>query len=304
MYVGTPGDQRARILLATVLCVLSLAAGLSALRASETEGPVEILITRDLRGYLEPCDCEAEVLGGFPRRATAIARSNPDLLLDADGLVFQASLCVLQKLRLMLELDGKLGYAAVNVGQREAEFSKFVTLRLAADSPVPLISANLADREGRRALPGHLVVERERIRFGVVGAVTSRENPGDSLHVLPGCHLPVEMNGTSSRNLSTVRPTAKPSRRYHVLDQGANGHPDLRTVRTKSDPIIVPAAEDANALRRAQGRCSSQTRRAPQNSPMTTDGGRAAGITLGQRTHRVWRRPPSASRPGCRTLPP
>ncbi len=180
--MGIPGPKKGLSFLALVPC-LWLLPGFPAVRASKSP-TVRILCTRDLRGHLEPCDCKAGVRGGFPRRATVVAREGPDLLLDAGDLVFQASPYDLLKLRLMLSLDGRLGYAAVNVGRREAEFSKAALLDVARESPVPLLSANLADAGGKLVLPGEAVVERRGIRFGLVGLVTPDANPGAGLLVL------------------------------------------------------------------------------------------------------------------------
>jgi hypothetical protein len=107
----------------------------------------------------------------------------PLLLLDAGDLVSQGSPYDLLKLRLMLDLDGRLGYAAVNVGRREAEFPRPEILKAAEESPVPLISANLTDVDGEPVLPGHLVVLRGGVRFGVIGLLTPEANPGAGLAV-------------------------------------------------------------------------------------------------------------------------
>jgi len=72
----------------------------------------------------------------------------------------------------MLELDAKLGYAVVNLGRREAEFTREQILRAAADSSVPLISSNLVDQEGNPVLPGHVLLELRGHKITVVGAVT------------------------------------------------------------------------------------------------------------------------------------
>ncbi len=145
---------------------------------------LRIALTRDLRGWLEPCDCKEGVLGGFPRRATVLAQLKPDLLLDAGDLVSQASPYDLLKLRFMLELDGRLGYAAVNVGRREAEFSRAELIKVAAESPVPLISGNLADEAGKPVLPGHVILMRGGRRIAVLGLVTTEASRGAGLTLL------------------------------------------------------------------------------------------------------------------------
>jgi hypothetical protein len=96
---------------------------------------LRIAATGDVRGHLEPCDCRAGVLGGFARRATAFAELRPDLTVDAGKLVTQAWAYV--RLRFLLSLVGSLSYDALNVGRREAAFSRAELLRLAAESPVP-----------------------------------------------------------------------------------------------------------------------------------------------------------------------
>jgi hypothetical protein len=143
-----------------------------------------IAITRDCRGWLEPCDCKEGVLGGFPRRATVLGDLKPDLLLDAGDLVSQASPYDLLKLRFMLALNGRLGYGAVNAGRREAEFSRAELEGLAAESPVPLISANLADEAGKPVLPGHVILTRGGRRIAILGLVTPEATCGAGLRIL------------------------------------------------------------------------------------------------------------------------
>jgi hypothetical protein len=145
---------------------------------------LRIAVTRDLRGWLEPCDCKEGVLGGFPRRATILSEQKPDLLLDAGDLVSQASPYDLLKLRFMLALDGRLGYGAVNVGRRETEFSRAELEGLAAESPVPLISANLADEAGKPILPGHVILTRGGRRIAILGLVTPEASHGAGLAIL------------------------------------------------------------------------------------------------------------------------
>jgi hypothetical protein len=104
-----------------------------------------IRITADTREYLDPCDCRAGILGGFPRRATMVGRLRPGLILDAGKTIAQASPYDLLRLRFIHDLGGErcgeVGYAALNVGRREAAFSHAELKRLANDSPVPLITA-------------------------------------------------------------------------------------------------------------------------------------------------------------------
>jgi len=170
-------QHRRAIVVACILWCLLLAP------SNASEPSLRIHITRDLRGWLEPCDCKAGLLGGFPRRASVIEQRRPDLLLDAGDLVFQASPYDHLKLRLMLELNAGLGYAAVNLGRREAEFSLEQIKRAAADSSVPLISSNLTNLEGKAVLPGHVLLEVRGRRVAVVGAVTQHANPGKGLRV-------------------------------------------------------------------------------------------------------------------------
>jgi hypothetical protein len=183
--VGSTGNKA---LLTGTLCLVVFCLGgdlPSAVPADlAAAGSLDLAITRDLRGWLEPCDCKEGVLGGFPRRATVLAELSPDLLLDAGDLVSQASPYDLLKLRFMLELDGRLGYAAVNVGRREAEFGRDDLAKVAAESPVPLISSNLAGEDGKPFLPSHVVLERGGRRIAVLGLVTKEANRGAGLTIL------------------------------------------------------------------------------------------------------------------------
>lgn len=182
------------------------------------DGPaLRLLVTRDLRGWLEPCDCKRGVLGGFPRRASVVGTRKPDLLLDAGDLIFQASPYDLLKLRFMLELDARLGYRAANVGRREADFSLAQIREVAEESPVPLVSANLVDSEGRGVLPGHVLASWRGERIAVVGLVTPKAHPGDGLY---------------------------------VADPSVALRTELREVRAKADLVVLLSALDAEEMTR------------------------------------------------------
>ncbi len=85
--VVTPGNHAPlKVALGFVVSLFSLLP-VHASTPDAARTTLRIALTRDLRGWLEPCDRKEGVLGGFPRRATVLAPWKPDLLLDAGDLV-------------------------------------------------------------------------------------------------------------------------------------------------------------------------------------------------------------------------
>ena len=171
------------VLLGVSLCALLVCSPALSSKA-EPSDDIRIAITRDLRGYLEPCDCKAGVLGGFPRRASRFDRLNPDLILDTGDMAALASPYDHLRYRFMLELCAELGYDAITLGRREVGFSAEELGLLAKQSKVPLISGNVSGPDGESLLPPDVVVVKAGVQFGIIGLVTADCNPGAGISVL------------------------------------------------------------------------------------------------------------------------
>jgi hypothetical protein len=146
-------------------------------------GAIRIVITRDLRGWLEPCDCKAGVLGGIPQRATLLDCIRPMLTLDAGDMIALATPNDHLSYGFMIKLCEELTYDVVTLGRREIGFSADKLRLLGSRSDVRLISRNAVgcDREALRRT--NLLITRRGIRSGITGLFTSNCNPGRGVSV-------------------------------------------------------------------------------------------------------------------------
>jgi hypothetical protein len=144
--------------------------------------PQAILLTCDVHGRLVPCGCFSGQLGGLTRIATLFGPVTPDQIrVDAgDALAGNADYERIQY-GYIQQAFGKLGYDALNVGEREARLSAAQLRELKARSPVPMLSANLLDKAtGVPLLDTHRIIERDGWRVALVGVLDGR-NLGDTL---------------------------------------------------------------------------------------------------------------------------
>src|SRR5205823_15000212 len=93
---------------------------------------LELFVSGDSRGYLEPCGCRRDQAGGLPGRATVIrgSKAPAKLVLDVGNMTPGSRPYELLKLRYLLEGMAKIGYDAVNLGKNEADLD-LETLRKA-----------------------------------------------------------------------------------------------------------------------------------------------------------------------------
>jgi len=103
-------------------------------------------------------------------------------LLDSGNFSDAPSPAGAIKTKALLEGMGDLGYAAVNVGERDIRYGYQHFAENTAGSELPFISANIVEKQsGKPILPSHVVIEADsddgktKFRVGVIGAV--RFNP-------------------------------------------------------------------------------------------------------------------------------
>ncbi len=152
--------------------------------------PLTIHFTCDTAGRLEPCGCFTGQHGGLTRLRTwldAEKSASPVLNLDVGGAIAGSADYDLIQYRYLARAYASMGYAALNMGGREAAVSAKELVALAAGSPVPMISASLVDAATRKEiLPPYQIVQRGGLRIGILGVVSpdSVPTPGDGLAIL------------------------------------------------------------------------------------------------------------------------
>lgn len=167
--------------------VAAIAAGVLLVPQKHREAPkpqpLTFLFTCDVRGRLVPCGCFTGQLGGLTRIATLFANTAPTnhLRVDVgDALAGSADYERIQY-RYLQQAFAKMGYEALNVGQREARLSAAELRELKAHAPVTMLSANLLDRAtGAPLFDSHKIIRRGPWRIAIVGVLDGR-SIGDAL---------------------------------------------------------------------------------------------------------------------------
>jgi hypothetical protein len=158
---------------------------------TKAAGNLTIHFTCDTAGRLEPCGCFSGQHGGLTRLRTWLEAQEknpgPVLKLDVGGTIAGGADYDLIQYRYLARAYGTMGFAALNMGGREAMIPARTLTSLAAVSPVPLVSASLVDAQTRKELLApYQIVELEGIRVGILGVVSpdSVPTPGEGLTVL------------------------------------------------------------------------------------------------------------------------
>lgn len=154
---------------------------------SSVPQPLTVWLTADIRGRLVPCGCFSGQLGGLTRIATLIGPPDTQgtLRLDAGDALEGPEDYHRIELGYIYKAFAKMGYDAANLGHREARLSATELRSLAAQSSVPLLSANLLDTAtGAALLKTHIITKRGAWRIGIVGVMDeSTESLGTGLRV-------------------------------------------------------------------------------------------------------------------------
>ena len=146
--------------------------------------PIHIAFTSDTSGRIEPCGCYTGQLGGLTRVSTHLGPSSGNRLLYeiGDAVAGTEDFHVVHY-DYLLRAYGEIGYAAVNLGHREARLSSEALQQAAANSPVPLISANLLDASTHDPVVKPWVVtelknETSMLRVATIGVVDPKRMNG------------------------------------------------------------------------------------------------------------------------------
>ena len=180
-----------------------------ALRTKMKPAPQNLtfLFTCDVHGRLVPCGCFSGQLGGLTRVATMVGLgSQPGYVkVDVGDAIRGAADYEVMEYRAIQRAFAAMGYEAVNVGHREAQFSAAALRELKRTAPVPMLSANLLDKAtGAPLFDAFRIIRRGAWRIALVGVMDSR-SIGDAL----GEGLAVEdMEVTLGKLLPTLKPQA------------------------------------------------------------------------------------------------
>ena len=152
---------------------------------------ITIAYASNLLAEYEQCGCPVHPLGGIARRATQVdrARSEADavLVLDAGDLFlplresFYAGKPpdpgeVERRGRLLASSYRRMGTTALTPGDRDLALGLPLLRRLAKAGGIPIVSANLYGRDGKRLFDADRIVDAGGTKIGIFG-VSATEDP-------------------------------------------------------------------------------------------------------------------------------
>jgi hypothetical protein len=184
--------QTARILTVLIVAAATTWAVIQYRKSSGsvTADRLTIHFTCDAMGRLEPCGCFTGQHGGLTRLRTWL-EENPvegaSLKVDVGGAISGGADYDIIQYRYMARAYATMGFAALNMGGREAALPAETLTKLASSSPVPMISASLVSTETRNGLlEPWRVVDCGGLKIGVLGVVSPRSvaEPGAGIAVL------------------------------------------------------------------------------------------------------------------------
>lgn len=136
-----------------------------------------IYFTCDTDGRLEPCGCFTGQYGGLTRLKTVLdtEASGGALRLDVGDAVGGHEDYDLIEYGYILRAFAAMNYDALNIGQRESQFSAAQLRAIKQASPVPILSANLLDKASRQPIfDSYRIVQRGAFRIAIIGVVDPR----------------------------------------------------------------------------------------------------------------------------------
>jgi 5'-nucleotidase len=136
-----------------------------------------------VKGKTMPCGCHIPK-GGLSRRAgfaDSLRRVNPQLLVVDTGGFFPDSKAEIDDAAFMSQAMHELGVNAVGVGERELRFGRGYFLATVANAQLPVVCANLLDKQTRRPLVRPWSVQKVgRAKVGLFGLITDKGSLGPS----------------------------------------------------------------------------------------------------------------------------
>jgi Cytochrome c554 and c-prime len=136
-----------------------------------------IQFTADVDGRLVPCGCFTGQLGGLTRIATLFgpAGEHDILRLDAGDAIEGPADYQRIEHRYLIRAFAEMGYAALNIGHREAQLSADQLRELRSRAGVPFVSANLLDATTHQPIfESYRIINRGKWRIAIVGVLDPR----------------------------------------------------------------------------------------------------------------------------------
>src|SRR5262249_15114104 len=155
-------QNRTVIRKAVFTAVLSVAL-LSGFVWTQANSVLVVLHTNDVHGQVMPRAGE----GGLAEMATIIRRERPDLLLDGGDMFTGTMRCDEFTGKPMIEILGRLKFAAAALGNHEFDYGLEELRKRAAEAAFPILSANV--KTDIAQIKPYTIVNVNGVRVGVIG---------------------------------------------------------------------------------------------------------------------------------------
>jgi 2',3'-cyclic-nucleotide 2'-phosphodiesterase (5'-nucleotidase family) len=202
-FVGLASKPRARLAAAALLGVLlgcrkeqavspRVTPVASAVSVADAAPPsaqrgreIALLYSSNLQGKFAPCNCAVQPLGGLARRATVAARARAQadatLIVDAGDLFLpQGSTAETERQANLLAAGiASGGIDALTPGEGDLAIGVPLLKKVTAAFAIPVVSANLYGRDGRRLFAADRLVDAAGTKVGIFG-VTAPTTAADA----------------------------------------------------------------------------------------------------------------------------
>src|SRR6187399_1327404 len=142
-----------------LLCLLATAATTGC--SSRTNQPITLIASGDTAGWITPCGCASNQSGGLLRRATLLTNNGKNsqlVYVDAGGSASGTSEYQLVKLAAILRGLQAMDLVAHNIGGPESALDPATVGKLAEETGVTWLSANLTSASGNSPAKPAIVV--------------------------------------------------------------------------------------------------------------------------------------------------
>lgn len=136
---------------------------------------VTIVHSNDMQGQLGSVEQKDAIYGGMARRVyliRALREAGPALVLDAGNAFGPDALSAWDHGKTMAEVMGLAEYSAMTPGNHEFDYGLEALAERQKESGMPFLAANVRGRD--LPLEGYRLFERDGVKIGVVGIVSSR----------------------------------------------------------------------------------------------------------------------------------
>ena len=158
----------------TVLCAAVCGCG----SEEKTGGrPLVVVVSADTAGWIVPCGCASNQWGGLPRRASYLEslRGQAEVILaDAGGAACGCLPYDRAKFAAILRGEVAMGLSAHNLGASEVALGPEHLRRLAPQTNIPFVSANVRDAQGQPLAEPLRIVEAAGRRVALVGVLSPK----------------------------------------------------------------------------------------------------------------------------------